>query len=85
MYRLEVLAAVVNGLLVFGVGAYVLFEAASRLSDPPEVLPGLTVAGIAEHASNVLKNWRELATRYDGTTLIYAAGWSLAQFMWLRA
>jgi len=46
MYRLEVLAAVINGLLLFGVGAYVLVEAARRLSDPPEV-PGLTVAAIA--------------------------------------
>ena len=45
-YRLEVLAAVVNGLLLFGVGGYVLIEAAQRLSDPPEV-PGLTVAAIA--------------------------------------
>jgi cobalt-zinc-cadmium efflux system protein len=45
-YRLEVLAAVVNGLLLFGVGGYVLIEAARRLSDPPEV-PGLTVAAIA--------------------------------------
>lgn len=46
MYRLEVLAAVINGLLLFGVAGYVLFEAAGRLSDPPEV-PGLTVAVIA--------------------------------------
>ncbi len=45
-YRLEVLAAVVNGLLLFGVGGYVLLEAARRLSDPPQV-PGLTVAAIA--------------------------------------
>ena len=45
-YRLEVLAAVVNGLLLFGVGGYVLVEAARRLSDPPEV-SGLTVALIA--------------------------------------
>ena len=45
-YRLEVLAAVINGLLLFGVGGYVLYEAAQRLSDPPDV-PGLTVAFIA--------------------------------------
>ena len=45
-YRLEVLAAVINGLLLFGVGGYVLYEAAQRLSDPPEV-PGLIVALIA--------------------------------------
>jgi cobalt-zinc-cadmium efflux system protein len=46
LYRLEVLAAVINGLLLFGVGGYVLLEAARRLTDPPEV-PGLTVAAIA--------------------------------------
>ena len=45
-YRLEVLAAVVNGLLLFGVGAYVLVEAVRRLTDPPDV-PGVTVAVIA--------------------------------------
>ena len=46
LYRLEVLAAVINGLLLFGVGGYVLFEAAQRLSDPPQV-PGVTIAAIA--------------------------------------
>lgn len=45
-YRLEVLAAVINGLLLFGVGGYVLYEAARRLTEPPDV-PGLTVAVIA--------------------------------------
>lgn len=45
-YRLEVLAAVVNGLLLFGVGGYILYEAARRLSDPPDV-PGISVAVIA--------------------------------------
>lgn len=45
-YRLEVLAAVVNGLLLFGVGAYVLVEAVRRLASPPDV-PGATVAVIA--------------------------------------
>ena len=46
LYRLEVLAAVINGLLLFGVGGYVLVEAARRLTDPPDV-PGLTVAVVA--------------------------------------
>lgn len=45
-YRLEVLAAVVNGLLLFGVGAYVLVEAARRFAEPPAV-PGTAVAVIA--------------------------------------
>lgn len=45
-YRLEVLAAVVNGLLLFAVGGYVLVEAVRRLANPPEV-PGLTIAAVA--------------------------------------
>jgi len=45
-YRLEVLAAVVNGLLLFGVAFYVLFEAYRRFQDPPEVL-GVTMLVVA--------------------------------------
>lgn len=36
-YRLEVLAALGNGLLLFGVAAYIVFEAWQRISHPPEV------------------------------------------------
>lgn len=45
-YRLEVLAAVINGLLLFGVAFYVLYEAVQRFLEPPEVLgvPMLVVA-----------------------------------------
>ena len=42
--RLEILAAVVNALLLFGVGAFVLFEAIRRLAQPPEVASGLMIA-----------------------------------------
>lgn len=38
LYRLEILAAFVNALLLFGVAGYVLYEAVRRLQDPPEVL-----------------------------------------------
>ena len=37
--RLEILAAVGNALLLFGVGAYILFEAVQRLIDPHEADP----------------------------------------------
>ena len=37
-YRLEILAALANAVLLFGVAAYVLYEAIVRLADPPEVL-----------------------------------------------
>jgi cobalt-zinc-cadmium efflux system protein len=46
LYRLEILAAFVNALLLFGVAVYVLVEALRRLSGTPEVLgaPMLVVA-----------------------------------------
>ncbi len=40
-YRLEILAAVTNAVLLFGVAAYILWEAWQRWSDPPEVESGL--------------------------------------------
>ena len=42
--RLEILAAVVNAVLLFGVAAFVLFEAWRRLSEPPEIASGLMLA-----------------------------------------
>ncbi|WP_432093554.1 cation diffusion facilitator family transporter [Streptomyces sp. bgisy100] len=41
--RAEVLAAVANCLLLFGVGGYILYEAVRRLITPTEVEGGLTV------------------------------------------
>lgn len=46
LYRLEILAALANAVLLFGVAIYVLVEAARRFSDPPEVL-GLPVLVVA--------------------------------------
>ena len=43
-YRLEILAAVVNAMLLFGVGIWVLYEAWQRFSDPPEVRSGLMLS-----------------------------------------
>lgn len=47
-YRLEILAAAANGVLLIGVSAYILFEAYRRFTDPPEVmaLPMLAVASV---------------------------------------
>lgn len=44
LYRAEILAAVVNAVLLFGVALGVLFEAWRRLTDPPAVDSGLMVA-----------------------------------------
>lgn len=52
--RLEIVAAVTNAFLLFGVAAFILFEAWQRLSAPPEVASGLMLAvallGLAANA-----------------------------------
>jgi cation diffusion facilitator family transporter len=42
--RVEVLAAVGNGLLLIAVGGYVVVEAVRRVGDPPEIRSGLMLA-----------------------------------------
>lgn len=53
LYRLEILAALANSLLLFGVALYVLFEAVRRLQDPHDVqtAPMMVVAGFGLCAS----------------------------------
>jgi cobalt-zinc-cadmium efflux system protein len=48
LYRLEILAALANAVLLCGVALYVLVEAIGRFDDPPEVRSGvlLVVAGL---------------------------------------
>ncbi|QBI21994.1 cation transporter [Egibacter rhizosphaerae] len=48
LYRLEVLAALANAVLLLGVAGWVLVEAARRVADPPEVaaVPMLAVATV---------------------------------------
>jgi cobalt-zinc-cadmium efflux system protein len=42
--RVEILAAVANAALLFGVAAFILFEAWRRLSEPLDITPGLMLA-----------------------------------------
>jgi cobalt-zinc-cadmium efflux system protein len=42
--RLEILAAVANAVLLFGIAAFVVFQAVQRLAAPPEVASGLMFA-----------------------------------------
>ena len=58
LYRAEVLAALANAVLLFGVAGYVLVEAIGRIGDPPAV-PGLPVlltatAGLAANIVSFL-------------------------------
>jgi len=56
--RLEIIAAVANAILLFGVAGYVVFEAVRRLADPPEIAAGLMFAvalvGLAANGVSVL-------------------------------
>ena len=55
LYRLEILAALANAVLLFGVAIYVLYEAIGRLSDPPEVLGGpMLIVAVLGLAANVV-------------------------------
>jgi cobalt-zinc-cadmium efflux system protein len=55
LYRLEILAALANAVLLFGVAGYVLVEAVRRFGDPPEVPTGplLLVASLGLAANLV--------------------------------
>ncbi|MFC0533208.1 cation diffusion facilitator family transporter [Phytohabitans kaempferiae] len=55
LYRLEVLAALGNAILLFGVAIYVLIEAARRFGHPPEVPAGpMLVVAIAGLIANIV-------------------------------
>jgi len=57
-YRLEILAAVVNAVLLFGVAGFVLVEAWRRLAEPPAVASGLMLAvAAAGLAANAVSMW----------------------------
>ncbi|MGH9188048.1 MAG: cation diffusion facilitator family transporter [Acidimicrobiales bacterium] len=43
LYRLEILAAMANAVLLFGVAGWVLIEAGSRFGDPPDVPSGAVI------------------------------------------
>lgn len=42
--RMEILAAMLNAMLLFGIAGFVLYEAAHRLAEPPSVSGGLMIA-----------------------------------------
>ncbi len=58
LLRLEILAAVVNAMLLFAVAAYILVEAWRRWNDPPEVATGLmlvvAVVGLLANAASLI-------------------------------
>ncbi len=57
-YRLEIIAAVFNGLLLFGIAGYLLLEAARRFEAPPEVASGAMLGfALVGLFANLLSAW----------------------------
>jgi cobalt-zinc-cadmium efflux system protein len=55
LYRLEILAALANAVLLVGVGLYVVYEAVRRLSEPVEVLSGpMLVVALGGLVANIV-------------------------------
>ncbi len=60
LYRLEILAALANAVLLFAVAIYVLYEAVQRFQDPPEILSGpMLVVAVLGLGVNLV-GWRLL-------------------------
>lgn len=58
LYRLEILAALANAVLLFAVAGYVLYEAAQRLQEPPEILSGpMLVVAVLGLIVNIVGWW----------------------------
>lgn len=58
LYRLEILAALANAVLLFGVAGYVLYEAVQRFQEPPEILSGpMLVVAVLGLLVNVIGWW----------------------------
>ena len=57
-YRIEILAAVLNAVLLFGVGLYILWEAWQRWTSPPDVRGGLmlvfALVGLGANVASIL-------------------------------
>ena len=58
LYRLEILAALANAVLLFAVAGYVLWEAYRRIQDPPEILSGpMLIVAVLGLVVNIVGWW----------------------------
>ncbi len=58
LYRLEILAAFVNALLLFAVAIWVVIEAVRRFTDAPEILDGpVLIVAVLGLAANIVALW----------------------------
>lgn len=75
LYRLEILAALANAVLLFGLAIYVMFEAVRRFADPAEVTSGplliIAVLGLAANlaAFAILREGSKESLNVEGAYL----------------
>ena len=72
LYRLEILAALANTLLLFGVAAFVVWEAVRRWSDPSEVTTGLMLVVAVFGLLVNLAGYRMLTVPQDSLNMMGA-------------
>ena len=81
LYRLEILAALANTVLLFGVAGFVVWEAIRRWSDPTEVTTGLMLVVAVVGLFVNLLGYRMLTVQHDSLNLTGARLELLADFM----
>ena len=69
LYRLEILAALVNTILLFGVAGFVLWESIRRWSDPSHVTTGLMLAVAVAGLAVNLVGYRMLKVQHDSLNM----------------
>jgi cobalt-zinc-cadmium efflux system protein len=72
LYRLEILAALANTVLLFGVAGFVLWEAIRRWSDPSEVATGLMLVVAVVGLLVNLVGFRMLRVQHDSLNMMGA-------------
>jgi cobalt-zinc-cadmium efflux system protein len=72
LYRLEILAALANTVLLFGVAAFVVWEAVRRWSDPTEVTTGLMLVVAVFGLLINLAGYRMLTVPQDSLNMMGA-------------
>ena len=63
LYRLEILAALFNAMLLFGVAGYVLYEAIGRLGDAPDIASTPVLIGTQVTRVEVTTRCRQCGAR----------------------
>jgi len=69
LYRLEILAALANAILLIGIAGYALYEGINRLGDPPEIEAGLMLwVAVGGLLVNMVAIWLLAATQGRAST-----------------